>query len=448
MGTLQAQNVDAAHQALHGGGYQVQLLEELTASGQVKPTTSQAPVVRPKSNTAVHQRQPASSTNPVSKPQTARTHETPSPGPVLHSIPTKITPDQFKTKKGSDKDLFFLFSQLGSYFKSGVNPALALNDLAKKSPAHFRPSLTHMASKVSEGGRMSDVLEKYPYLYPPDVVGTVRAGEASGFMPEAMNELAAKLEVSHRLKRRLNYFFYILILTIATAPLVYGTIQGALKSIKEQDAAGGNLPVLSTIGHGIGGSITKDLPVTFLIAACFTGIVLWVNSMPMRRFRHVLIIRFPVLGGRARAESMARLTWAMTMVSRAGLSPQRTFLLGLESVPNLYLREILEQEGNLMVESDKLSTVIRRSNILPPEYGNIIETGEITGDVTKALDSVAKATDSDFQARDTTAVASSGFIFYGLMAVVVLILAAWLSTAWYSGLIKTILPEGIISWNR
>ena len=350
MGTLQSESADAANQALRSGGYQVQLLEELTSSGTVKPTFK--PSTKPVSNTKVHQQSPAHKPVAVSKSQPVRLVEAPSPGPILHSIPSKPTPDQFKTKKGSDKDLFFLFSQLGSYLNSGVNPALAITDLSKRTPHHFRSSLAHVASVVSEGGRISDVLEKYPYLYPPDVVGTLRAGEAAGFMPEAMQEIASKLEVSHRLKRRLVYFLYMFIGTIALAPLIYGTVQGALRSIKEQDAAGGSLPVITTLSKSVGGSIAKDLPVTLLIFASLTGLILFFNSMPMRRFRHMLIMRTPVLGGRARAESMARMTWAMGLVSRAGLSAQRTFLLGLESVPNLYLRELLEQEGQQMVESD------------------------------------------------------------------------------------------------
>ena len=229
--------------------------------------------------------------------------------------------------------------------------------------------------------------------------------------------------------------------------MILGTVQGALASIKQQDTAGGELPVMATLGKAVGKSLLHDLPLTLLIFGSIWAFIAWFNSMPMRQFRHMIIIRTPVLGGRAMAESMARLTWAMGMVSRGGLSPQQTFLLGLQSVPNLFVQQKLKEEGQRMGESDKLSVALRRSDLLPVEYGNIVETGEVTGDVPRALEHVARATDADFQARNATAVTSSSFILYGILAVMITILAAWLLTAWYGGLIQAIPTDGsFICW--
>ena len=440
VGTLQAESSDAAHKALSGSGYNVQLIQELKAATAAPvPQKSVRHVAPHKISTAT----------PVSQPVIKRVSvESPSAGPVLNSIADSVDRSAtHKTKKGRDKDLFFLFSQLGSYFRSGINPVQALGDLTNRTPERYHDSLKHAAQVVSEGGRMSDALEKYPYLYPPDVVGTVRAGETAGFLAEAMEEIGAKMELSHRLKRRLTYFGYIFAATIAITPMILGTVQGALASIKQQDTAGGELPVMATLGKAVGKSLLHDLPLTLLIFGSIWAFIAWFNSMPMRQFRHMIIIRTPVLGGRAMAESMARLTWAMGMVSRGGLSPQQTFLLGLQSVPNLFVQQKLKEEGQRMGESDKLSVALRRSDLLPVEYGNIVETGEVTGDVPRALEHVARATDADFQARNATAVTSSSFILYGILAVMITILAAWLLTAWYGGLIQAIPTDGsFICW--
>ncbi len=443
LGTLQAENSDAARVALTAAGYGVQMIEEL-ASNQPRPA-------KPKANsTAQHvaRSQAQVTIRPTPAVSTARVQarEAPSSAPVVNTIPAgPAKADTYKTKYGSDKDLFFLFSQLGSYFRSGINPVQSLNDLTHRTPSQYHDSLKHAGQVVSEGGRMSDVFEKYPYLYPPDVIGTIRAGEAAGFLPEAMDEISSKMELSHRLKRRLKYFNIMFILTVATTPIVLGIVEGGLKSIKEQDTAGGSLPVMPTLAQSVGTSFIHNAPATILIFLGIWGLIAWFTSMPMRGFRHKLVMRTPVIGGRAQAESMARMTWAMGMLSKAGLSPQQTFLLATQAVPNLAMRDRLAEEGNRLTESDKLSTALRRSELLPPEYGNIVETGEITGDVPRALEHVAKATDADFQGRNATAVTSSSFILYGILGVLILILSAWLLTKWYGGLIHTILPEGLIS---
>ena len=349
--------------------------------------------------------------------------------------------DVVKTKRGKDRDLFFLFSQLGSYFRSGMNPAQSLTDLTSRTPEKYRESLQRAAAVVSEGGRMSDALEAYPYLYPPDVIGTIRAGETAGFLPEAMEEVADKMQGSDRLKKRLFYYQLIFAATFGIIPIILAVIDGSLASMKTQDAAGGSLPPVATLVAAALRALLAVLPLSTFIFLIAWGLTTWLNSMRMRQFRHSLIVRIPVIGGRASAESMARFTWAMAMVSKGGLSPQNTFLLALESVPNLAIRERLAEQGRQMTESDKLSTSLRKAGVLPPEFGDIVQTGEITGDVPRALESVRRATDADFRAKDETAAKRAGFIFMGLLAVVVTILAGWLLTRYYSRLIPTVLGE-------
>ena len=430
-GTLQAASPDAAKSALVTAGYTVREVREQSSQAPIPtPTASQPmpamPQVRPQSAFA--------SVPAVSRPEIGRS-------PQLNQQANPTATAQVKTKNGRDRDLFFLFSQLGSYFRSGMNPAQSLTDLATRTPERYRESLLHAAQVVSEGGRMSDAFESYPYLYPPDVAGTIRAGETAGFLPEAMDEIADKMEASHRLKKRLFYFQIMFVVAFAVSPIIFGVIEGSLDSIKLQDAAGGSLPVGSTFGKAVGKSFVHELPITLALAAGFWAFMAWFQSMKMRDFRHALVARLPVLGPRARAESMARFTWAMTLISRGGLSPQNTFLLGLQSVPNLAIRKTLEEEGQRMGESDKLSTAMRRAAVLPPEFGDIIQTGEITGDVPRALESVHRATDADYRAKNETAPHRSGMILYVLLGVVILFLSAWLLVKYYGGLIHTILGD-------
>ena len=352
-----------------------------------------------------------------------------------------VKPTEVKTKPGKDSDLFFLFTQLGSYLRSGMNPAQSLNDLALRTPERYRESLKYAAQVVGEGGRMSDAFEAFPYLYPPDVIGTIRAGEVAGFMPEAMEEIADKMHASHALKKKLFYFQFMFIAAFVATPLILGVIEGSLASIKEQDTAGGSLPVVGTVAKSVGASFIRDLPITLLVIAVIWGFLRWLHSMKMRDFRHQLIVRLPVIGARATAESMARFTWAMTMISRGGMSPQNTFLLALQSVPNLAIRKRLHIEGQRMSEQDKLSTALRRAEVLPPEFGDIVQTGEITGDIPRALESVHRATDADYRAKNETAAARSGIILYIILGVVIVIISAILLTKYYGGLIHTILGE-------
>ncbi len=428
-GTLQATDSNAARLALTNAGYAVTAIHEQgsVASKPARPPAVQRPAV------------PVPRPSPTFAPRPLRPPEIASAVQVNAITGSGSKPSGIKTKPGKDKHLFFLFTQLGSYLRSGINPAQALNDLVNRTPALYHASMQHAAQVVSEGGRLSDAFEAYPYLYPPDVIGVMRAGETAGFLPEAMDEIAAKMGASHHLRRRLFYFLFMFVGIVVSTPFVLGVVEGSLKSIKLQDDAGGSLPVAKTLGSAVMGSFLKDLPISLVVFASLYGFWAWFNSMKMREFRHKVIMRTPVIGNRARAEAMARFTWAMTMISRGGLSPQNTFLLALQSVPNLAIRKDLEVQGQQMKESDKLSTALRKTNLLPFEYGSIVETGEITGDVPRALESVHKASDAEYQAQNATAVVRSSFGLYIIFGVLILIISAWLLVKYYDGLIKTIL---------
>jgi type II secretory pathway component PulF len=348
---------------------------------------------------------------------------------------------QIKTKFGRDRDLFFLFSQLAQYFRSGVSPHVGLSNLAQRSRPRYQESLEAAAAAVGEGKRLSDVFERYPYLYPPDVVGTLRAGETAGYLGEACDRIADQLQMSNRLKRRLAWFLIILIGLVVAFPIVYAIVNASLSSIAAQDKAGGSLPVAGTLVTAVRVELVRILPIALPCLVAFIGFLFFWHSMPMRELRHRIVLGFPVLGGRVKAEAMARFTWAMGMVSRGGMSGQNTFLLAAETVPNLILRRKLVDAAKSMHEAERLSVALKRSQALPVEYAHIVETGETTGDVPRALADINRATDADFRARDGSAVTLVSFIFYGALGVLTLFMVAFLWRMYASGIITTLTTE-------
>jgi general secretion pathway protein F len=442
-GTIRAASVDSARDALTQAGYLVSQVVDpgpQTASqqaraaqdGALRAAIATAPLSPPApTNTGRVRTAPSIPVmpKPAETPATVQIND-----PAAAALPTL-----HKTKFGKDKDLFFLFTQLGSNYKAGVTPQTALHELALKSPERYRESLSVAEKSIGEGGSLSAVLERYPYLYSPDIVGTLRAGEISGYLAEACDVIGYQKESSHRLKRRLAYFLILFALMVFTFPLSLATVNGALNSMAKQDKAGGSLPPVATLEHEVGRALWTSLPWMLPLFAGFAALLVFWHSMPMRGFRHRLVMGFPVLSGRARAEAMSRFSWAMGMISRGGTSPNQTFQLAAETVPNLVIRQQLMDAARTMTESERLSSALRRSGSLPAEYTHIVETGETTGDVPRALSDINRAFDGDFKARDATASTFVGIMMYAGLAICVLILTIILYRLYYGGMISTVL---------
>ncbi|HEY0866575.1 MAG TPA: type II secretion system F family protein [Fimbriimonas sp.] len=352
------------------------------------------------------------------------------------------SPSTVRTRSGSNRALFLLFSQLASMLRSGVNPHTGLTSLANnmRHPGYKR-SLEEAARVAAGGGTLSSVFERYPYLYPPDVVGTVRCGELGGFLPEACMAVSTQKEAAHRLSFRLKIYSTMALGMIAIFPISLAIVRGSLATIKRQDEAGGSLPRVGTLVEELGKSIPQMIPPTLLAGLVLLLLYLGWHTLPMRKARHGLALYLPVFGGRARSEALARFAWAMQRLSRAGLPPYQVFRHAAETIPNVVLRDRLIQQADGMKEQEKLSDGLRRANVFPEEHEMIVANGELVGDVPGALATIASAQEAELQGREGTMFHRFAFLLYPVLGLLVIVLTYTLYKTFYEGLQSTILGE-------
>ncbi len=100
------------------------------------------------------------------------------------------------------RDLQFFFRQFSSFSHSGITIFSALENLGSRTP---NPNLALTAREMSEvarsGGMISDVMKKYPRIYPEHVTGMVLAGETGGFIDIALAEIADGYDANIKLYR-------------------------------------------------------------------------------------------------------------------------------------------------------------------------------------------------------------------------------------------------------
>ncbi len=383
-----------------------------------QPSTAPAPIHLPPQPV---QQQPRIVEQQPVPAQTQRRPEALAP----QATPSPI--DKIKTRKGSDKDIYFIFSQLSSYFKSGTNPQQALSDLSNRQKRHdYQTALKEAAAGVANGGTISGGLERYPYLFSPDVVGTVAAAERGGFLPEACDVLAEQHLRSHQLKRKFSYFIFMAIFIACVAPILLGVVRGSVDTIGDQWEHDGGLAPAATMAKHTGANLKALLPLCLaMFVGSFGFLAIW-NSMPLRRIRHQMVLLTPGLGKRARSESLTRVSWVMGMAAKSGGMPNQILELGAASAPNMVIADRLVTEARGMRETEKLSAALYRSNVIPEEYAPIVETGEVTGDIPSALLNVARASDVEYRAADSTVVLKSSVLFYVVLGVAVAFLLGFL----------------------
>jgi general secretion pathway protein F len=330
--------------------------------------------------------------------------------PVQINVPAAPKRQEYRTRKSTDRDLFFLFAQVSDQLRAGINPAQAFGELSRMYKAKkFRDSLGMIADAASEGKSISGVLELWPDLYPEHVVGLVRAGEMGGFLPEAAATISEQAGSAYKFKRFHWWIWLIALNGLLSIPLVLLFRQWLITYYEETEKTG---------GQGDAYTLMAKVAWKFILwpygpATLATFIVLWLlrnafSSRPARLFRHRLGLSIPVLGGRARNESVTIFTWVLSRLARGGVPPNRSWELALASVPNLGMQERLENAGSLMNEGSRLSDVVFKSKIFPDEYAPAVATGELTGDVSGTLERLSQISRTEFEAGTVKSKAFTG----------------------------------------
>ncbi len=341
------------------------------------------------------------------------------------------------TRRGSDKDVFVVMSQLARYLRTGVNPRSALEELAKGSiPAAYRAALLDAAQSAGAGGSVGEALRRYPDLFPSYVSGMLIAGEQGGYLPDAAQTASEVAHSAHSLARGLRWYSILFWILICLGWLSLVVAESSLASMDLQQRTndlGSAVPIL--LGF-LGKKLVAFLPLLLGTLAVMVALrELW-RSRRLREFRHRGALKAPFLGRRAVAESVQHFAASMGRLSQAGIPPATAFELASETAPNRVIASELREAvsgANLGTKASELFAKLRR---LPPEYKDIVSNGELTGDMPGALGSVAQAMDGEFADHDLRSRRFAQVVVIPLLGIVVLVILAHVSRTFYSGWIE------------
>jgi type II secretory pathway component PulF len=308
---------------------------------------------------------------------------------------------------GTDKDRMFLFSQFAAGLRAGMSPHDFLGGVAARTGGIFRDSLQKMSEAAREGIPMSNVMERYPDLYPPHVPAMVRAGEVGGFLPEACETIAQQAEQSYKFNRFFVWVWFVLVNFVLSIPGVLWIRAVGNASLDENVRTGGEGGTQGSLMFFIH-AMWKLFVWPYGPITLGTYLVLWLAwkfylGSHTRALRHEVGLKWPAFGARARAENLTIFAWSMGKLTKAGLPHAQAWELASRAVPNQAVSKRLINLGNAVGRERPISQAFQDSRLFPPEYGSVAATGEVTGDMSSAMDQLASMSRSDFEGASNMA---------------------------------------------
>lgn len=293
----------------------------------------------------------------------------------------------------STRELIFFGVQLATLIKAGI-PLLRSLEIIEKGVSNpfFGEVLGEIRKKIAEGGTFSKALRDYANVFPWIWVNLVEVGEATGKLPECLEEIAHYQESAARIQSKVvTAFFYPGILTVA----VLGAVTFLLIFIVPKfsaifEAQGLPLPVITQIVVGISNVVRHQALLLGIIVAILIGLLIFVQKSPkLRKNYDLFMLSFPIFGGLLLHVAVVRFSKALSTLLRSGVQILKALEISGKLLENKFLEEKVLEVSQAVKAGQGLGAQMESKKVFPVFMTQLVTIGEESGQIEKFLNLIA-----------------------------------------------------------
>ncbi len=300
--------------------------------------------------------------------------------------------DIFGSVSLSEKMIFT--NNLSGMLTAGLPLTRALSILEKQSTNDkFNKILTTLVDEVNKGNTLSDGMKKYPKIFSGVFISMVHAGEESGGLPQALNEVGLNLKKSYDLKKKIKgalmypsiILCAIFIIGVLMMMFVVPTLTKTFKDL------GGDLPASTKFVIWLSDTISHHT-ILFLLSVgiIVTGFVLFAKLKSTKKYFDYIVLKLPVVGKIAKEVNTARTARTLSSLLSSGVDMSKALGITEEVLQNMYYKEVIKGAIVAIEKGDTLSVTFKaNTKLYPVMMGEMIEVGEETGNLSKMLLDIA-----------------------------------------------------------
>ncbi len=309
---------------------------------------------------------------------------------------TRTLSDRFEQFFGHVKsEERILFARnLSGMLTAGLSLYRALEVMKKqtKNQALARV-LDGLLDTVNQGGALSDGLAKFPKVFPTLFVAMVRAGEESGKLPDALGEIAASLDKSYALVRKVKgaLMYPAVIITVILVVGVLMLIFVVPTITKIFADFGTELPVTTRFLIAVSGAASGH-PFLFLFGtgALIFGVYSFFTSPRFAKTSDAFVLWMPGVGGIVREVNTARTARTLSSLLASGVEMTKALGITRDVLQNTKYKAVLDRAIVSVEKGGTLSEIFKaETKLYPVMMGEMAAVGEETGAVTKMFGDIA-----------------------------------------------------------
>ena len=289
---------------------------------------------------------------------------------------------------------FLVFNQeFLALIKAGL-PILSALDLvmARQTHPRLRQILEKLREAVKGGASLSDAAEQHPNVFSPLYVASLRVGEKSGELPEALARYIAHLKRVIALQKKLGsallYPAMLLVLTIAVVIFLLTVVVPSFSQIYLDFEA--QLPYATRLLLSFTSLIREYLLITLPLPLLgLLGLWQWRRTKGGRLSLDRLFLRLPLLGSIIQRFSLATFCRTLGTVSAGGMPMVPALEVAAGSVHNRAAQAALHRAIPAVTAGASVAAALEQVKAAPPLVLEMVSVGERTGGLEEMLHHVA-----------------------------------------------------------
>jgi type IV pilus assembly protein PilC len=312
------------------------------------------------------------------------------------------------------RDVIFFTSQLAAVIGAGVNLVEGLADIeAQAVKAPLKAIVADVRRGVERGLSLSSALERHPKAFGDLYVSIVRAGEATGRVDKALDDLVQQLEWQEATRARVReaaaYPVLIVgLLTVLLTVLVGFTIPRFAR-VYQSVNANLDLPLPTRVVQAAGTFVAANILV--ILAALAVAFVLYrlrVQAPGGSEWRDEWLLKLPVVGGVSRKLALSRFAHFFGSLHEAGVDVAPSLAVIERVIGNAYIARRFRTAVSRVLAGDPLSRALGAVGEFPPLVIQMVALGEKTGQMSKSLQQVRQYYDREVDRAVTHAIGVFG----------------------------------------
>ena len=319
------------------------------------------------------------------------------------------------------RDVIFFTSQLAAVIGAGVNLIEGLRDIeAQAVKAPLRTVIADVRRAVERGLSLSAAFERHPGVFGDLYVSVVRAGETTGRVDKALDDLVQQLEWQEATRTRVReaaaYPILIVgLLTVLLAVLIGFTIPRFAR-VYQSVGANLQLPLPTRVVQAAGTFLSANALVILAgLAVLYVLYRLRVQAPGGPEWRDRWLLRLPVVGDVARKLALSRFAHFFGSLHESGVEVAPSLALVERVIGNAFIARRFRAAVSRVLAGDPLSRALGAVGEFSPLVIQMVALGEKTGQMSTSLQQVRQYYDKEVERSVNRAIT-----LFGPVALIVL----------------------------